>query len=262
MGIDYCLWKWKALPPTITPGVCYLLLTEGIECPEAAELNIESLETEIDAAFPERSFELDFTSWAIWLGTKTSTPIEVAEWFLDLARRQGMVFFDPQTAVITKADHQEFERRAEQWESKQLAERAAAELPRLEAQAAAGDPKALFDLANLYSFGDGVAQDYNKAFRLFEQSANAGWPDAMFNLATCYRLGEGVGRDIDQALVWYARAAEKDPGFGFFALGEIYARGETGAIDRDQALHYLQLAWDHGNRAAYKIMRELGVTPK
>jgi TPR repeat protein len=262
VGIDYYLWKWKALPPTITPGVCCLLLMEGMECPEAAELDIESLEAKVDAVFPERMFVLDFTSWAVLLHTSTSTPIEVAEWFLDLAGRDGMVFFDPQTAVITKADHEELERRAEQWESKQQAARATAELPALEAKAAAGDPKALFDLANLYNFGEGVKRDYNKAFELFELSANAGWSDGMFNLAACYRFGEGVEKDIDKALAWYARAAEKDPAFGFFALGEIYARGETGVLDRDKALHYLQLAWDHGNRGAYKIMRELGVTPK
>src|SRR5262245_20040714 len=99
------------------------------------------------------------------------------------------------------------------------------------------------------------------AFTFFEKSALAGCSDGMFNLAACYRFGEGVKKDVRQAISWYERAAASDPKLGYFALGEIYANGETGAVDRDKAIHYLQLAWDHDNRGAYKLLRALGAPP-
>jgi tetratricopeptide (TPR) repeat protein len=255
MSIDYALWKWKEVPPRITSGLCYLLLAEGIECAEVAPLEDERLRDEIDTVFPERPFELELGPGGILLSFSSSTPMEVVEWFIALAKREGMVFFDPQEErSITKADEKAYERRSEE-------ARAKAGLQELLAQAEAGDPKALFTLGNRYSFGEGVAKDLKMAFTLFEKSALAGCSDGMFNLAACYRFGEGVKKNVQQAISWYERAAEYDPKFGFFALGEIYANGETGAVDRDKAIHYLQLAWDHDNRAAYKLLRELGAPP-
>jgi TPR repeat protein len=252
MSIDYALWKWKEVPPPITPGLCYLLLAEGLACAEAVPLDLDTLRDSIDTAFPDLPLVLQFSPCGILLTTGSGTPIEVVDWFVDLAKREGMVFFDPQNEPITEGDEQECQRRSD-------ALSAEAALPELRVKAAAGDPKALFRLGNCYSFGEGVAQDLSMAFTLFEQSAMAGCSDGMFNLAACYRLGEGVAKDIQQAISWYERAAEADPRLGFYALGEIYANGEAGAVDRDKAISYLQLSWDKGNVGAYKLLRSLGV---
>ena len=53
MSIDYALWKWKEAPPRITAGLCYLLLAEDVECPEAAPLDVEHLKGQIETAFPD-----------------------------------------------------------------------------------------------------------------------------------------------------------------------------------------------------------------
>jgi TPR repeat protein len=262
MSIDYALWKWKEVPPPITAGLCYLLLAEDVECPEAALLDIESLNDQIKTAFPDRdalALVVTFASSVILLNTYGSTPTSVVGWFVDLAAREGMVFFDPQSEPITEADEKECQRRAKEFQRRSDALRAEASLAELRVKAAAGDPEALFRLGNCYSFGEGVAKDLQMAFALFEQSAKAGYSDGMFNLAACYRLGEGVAKDIQAAISWYQRAAETDPRFGFYALGEIYANGETGSVDKEKAIYYLQLAWDSGNTAAYTLSRSLGV---
>jgi tetratricopeptide (TPR) repeat protein len=262
MSIDYALWKWKKEPPGITPGLCYLLLIEGVNCPEAAPLDSDRVHDEIEVAFPEQPFELNLSSSGIMFSVSSSTPMEVVEWFIAFAEREGMVFFDPQDErSITKADEKEFERRFEAFQAEQEDARAKEGMQELLAQAEAGDPKALFTLGNRYSFGEGVKKDLKMAFTLFEKSALAGCSDGMFNLAACYRFGEGVKKDVQQAISWYERAAESDARFSYFALGEIYANGETGTVDRDKAIHYLQLAWDHDNRAAYKLLRALGAPP-
>jgi TPR repeat protein len=265
MSIDYVLWKWKEAPPRITAGLCYLLLAEDVECPEVEPLDIERLKARIETAFPDLEAQLlivNYTGPAIFLDTSPSTPISVVEWFVDLAAKEGMVFFDPQSETITKADEKDLRRRTREAQRRSDALRAEAALPELCEKAAAGDPAALFRLGNCYSFGEGVAKDRKKAFAFFEQSAKAGYSDGMFNLAACYRRGEGVAKDIQAAISWYERAAEADPRFAFFALGEIYAKGETGSVDQEKAIHYLKLAWDNGNTTAYTLLRSLGVRPQ
>ncbi|HEX4963066.1 MAG TPA: tetratricopeptide repeat protein [Thermoanaerobaculia bacterium] len=265
MSIDYALWKWKEVPSRITPWLCYLLLAEGVECPEVAPLDIEGLNHQIEAAFPDPdalSLIVDFGSSVMFLETYGSTPVSVVEWFVALAEREGMVFFDPQEGSATKADEKEYKRRVEEDQRRADALRAEASLAELRAQAAAGDPKALFRLGNCYSFGEGVTKDLKMAFALFERSAKAGYSDGMFNLAACYRLGEGVAKDAEAAISWYQRAAETDPRFAFYALGEMYANGETGTVDKEKAAFYLQLSWDKGNAAAYRLLLSLGVRPQ
>ncbi len=265
MSIDYVLWKWTEVPPKITAGLCYLLLAENVECPEAAPLDVDRLQGQIEAAFPDLdalALVIDFAPAALFLSTYGSTPLSAVEWFVALAKREGMVFFDPQNEPITKADEKLLKRRAEDFQRRSDAQRAETSLAELRAQAAAGDPGALFRLGNCYSFGEGVAKDLEMAFTLFERSAQAGYSDGMFNLAACYRLGEGVAKDIETAISWYRRAAESDPRFAFYALGEIYANGETGSVDKEKAIHYLQLAWDRGNTAAYELLRSLGARPQ
>jgi tetratricopeptide (TPR) repeat protein len=265
MSIDYALWKWNEVPPRITAGLCYLLLAEAVGCPEAAPLDIERLNNQIQTAFPDPAalaLTVNFDSSVLFLETHGSTPLSVLEWFVALAEKEGMVFFDPQTAPVTKADEKELQRRAKEFQRRNDALRAEASVAEWRAKAAAGDPEALFRLGNCYSFGEGVAKDLKMAFALFEQSAKAGYSDGMFNLAACYRLGEGVARDIQTAISWYQRAAETDPRFAFYALGEIYAAGESGAVDKEKAIYYLQLSWDAGNTAAYTLLRSLGVRPQ
>lgn len=265
MSTDYVLWKWKEAPPGITAGLCYLLLAEGIECPDVAPLDIEKLEEQIAKAFPDLEaavLVLTYTPSSLFVETYRSTPLSAIEWFVGLAAREGMVFFDPQSDPVTKADEKELRRHVKAHQRREDELRARAALGELRVKAEAGDPEALYRLGNCYSFGEGVARDRKMAFALFEQSARAGYSDGMFNLAACYRRGEGVKKDLQTAIAWYQRAAETDPRFGFFALGEIYANGETGSVDNEKAIHYLQLAWDHGNTSAYALLRSLGVRPQ
>jgi TPR repeat protein len=82
------------------------------------------------------------------------------EWFVSLAEREGMVFFDPQNEPVTEADEKECRRRAKKLRRQADAQRAKAALQELRAKAAEGDPKALFQLGNCYSFGEGVKKDH------------------------------------------------------------------------------------------------------
>jgi TPR repeat protein len=59
-----------------------------------------------------------------------------------------------------------------------------------------------------YARGVGVAQDPQKAVRLFCKSARKGDTDAKFELGQMYAFGHGVKRDRDLASTWYYEAAK------------------------------------------------------
>lgn len=70
-----------------------------------------------------------------------------------------------------------------------------------------GDGVSMNRIALLYSNGNGVRQDANKAFGWFQRSAEAGFGWGMSNLANCYDNGDGVQENFDLAWKWYAKAA-------------------------------------------------------
>ena len=59
-----------------------------------------------------------------------------------------------------------------------------------------------------YARGVGVAQDPQKAVRLFCKSARKGDTDAKFELGQIYAFGQGVKKDWDLAAAWYFAAAK------------------------------------------------------
>jgi TPR repeat protein len=79
-----------------------------------------------------------------------------------------------------------------------------------------GDAKAQFNLAQMYSNGQGVVQDHRLAVRWWRRAAEQGDPDAQMNVGVSYGFGQGVAQDYVQAHMWcdlaaaqgYERAAE------------------------------------------------------
>ena len=69
------------------------------------------------------------------------------------------------------------------------------------------DPIAQFRVGYLYERGDGVAQDYKEAMRLYLLSAAQGNAVAQFRIGYLYEKGWGVTQDVAQAMQWYRKAA-------------------------------------------------------
>ncbi|GBC32762.2 hypothetical protein RIR_jg12158.t1 [Rhizophagus irregularis DAOM 181602=DAOM 197198] len=61
----------------------------------------------------------------------------------------------------------------------------------------------------MYESGNGVDQDYDKAFELYQQAANSGNYLAQYNLANMYKRGMGIEKDINQAIYWYEKSAKQ-----------------------------------------------------
>ena len=60
---------------------------------------------------------------------------------------------------------------------------------------------------DLYYFGRGVAQNYQKAKEWFEKSAAQGNADAQLYLGAMYYSGEGVAQNYQKAKEWFEKSA-------------------------------------------------------
>jgi hypothetical protein len=266
MSNDYAFWKWRGRPQ-ISRGLCYLLVAEGADLPEVELLDIDRYRQLIATRFPSQG--ADDPLWigcqllptGICLQTYASTPTEVLQWFIDLSEADSLEFFDPQREIISEQDERDFHARLAAIEQAQKTEWWQKDLPRLLARAEASDPKALVDLGNRYSFGEGVEQDLARAFGLYLRAAEAGSTDGMFNVAACYRLGDGVEKNLLKAAEWYERALVEDKFFAPFALGLLYSTPGGLPPDNEKAIVYFQVALENGHQDARRELRRLGALP-
>lgn len=82
----------------------------------------------------------------------------------------------------------------------------AADFATTQALAKKGDATAQNELGVLYTQGELVSQDYNKALEWYKKSANQGYADAQYNLGYLYEKGIGVQANEDKAIEWYQKA--------------------------------------------------------
>jgi hypothetical protein len=61
----------------------------------------------------------------------------------------------------------------------------------------------------MYDDGEGVAQDYAEAVRLYRLAAEQGYARAQIDLGLMYGIGEGVTQDHDEEVRWLGLAAEQ-----------------------------------------------------
>ena len=108
------------------------------------------------------------------------------------------------------------------------------------------------------------AEDYDRAFSLYQQAADQGLPPAMFAVGDCYFLGNGVKKDTDTAVEWYHKAladgyepdetdiehlkscADDGNAEAQNELGKCYAMGIGVAQDDKEAIRYFRMAADQG----------------
>lgn len=87
------------------------------------------------------------------------------------------------------------------------------------------DALAQVSLGQRYEHGEGVAQNYDHAVRLYCRAAHAGHRDASYQLGWMYANGRGVARDDAQAAAWFKVAADKGDEFAQKMLSRLPAAG-------------------------------------
>ncbi len=108
-----------------------------------------------------------------------------------------------------------------------------------------GSLDAIYELAELYYYGNGVEQDYEKSFSLYNNPKLDNHPEAIFSRAVQYDSGEGVEQDYEQSFALFNQAAELGHTPSIFNVGYMYEYGEFVDIDLEEAKKWYQKACDH-----------------
>lgn len=105
-----------------------------------------------------------------------------------------------------------------------------------------GDVLAQSTLGECYMNGDGVAQDFNKAFFWFQKAATGGDANAQSELGNCYAKGFGVEKNGKLSAAWRMKAALQGNPYAQYNFAISLMYGEGVAKDEVDAYAFLNLA--------------------
>lgn len=123
--------------------------------------------------------------------------------------------------------------------------------------------------SNLFYFGNGVQQDYQKAYEYSKKAAeyydlnididpsnraHFGWVTALNALGYCFATGQGTSIDYDLAYKYIKRSAEAGNPDALSSLGEMYMKGLAVPQDTTQARSCFRQALDGGDDSAQEFM--------
>lgn len=126
-------------------------------------------------------------------------------------------------------------------------------------------PEMQYDVAQKYYVGkDGVAQDYAKAFGLFQKAAEAVFTrqgehsladsEYYFMLGELYSKGQGVRQNYAEALKWFTRAVDLGSGKAAYKIAEMHKNGQGVRKNAQNAIEWFTKAHDYyNNEAAFTI---------
>lgn len=77
----------------------------------------------------------------------------------------------------------------------------------------------------LYGSGEGVKQDYKKAFYWQLKAAEQGHVKAQYNVAVMYSQGMGTRQNLGEAAAWFQRAADQNLPEARMHLGLFHEKG-------------------------------------
>ncbi|MHC5225161.1 tetratricopeptide repeat protein [Ignatzschineria sp. LJL83] len=108
-----------------------------------------------------------------------------------------------------------------------------------------GADNAMYELAELYYYGNGVQQDYHKSLELYSHPKLAKHPEAIFSRGVQYDLGEGVPQSYEISFALFKEASELDHNPSTFNVGYMYEYGQFVDIDLELAKEWYQKSCDN-----------------
>lgn len=132
-------------------------------------------------------------------------------------------------------------------------------LATLREAADAGNPKAIWQLAEVYDRGiPGVLEsDTIESLRLYRRAAEAGSPEARNYLGFLYYNGERVPQSVDSALYWIEKAAASGDVKAANNLGWLLTEGRGIVHDDSKALFWFGKAAEAGLPAAQAQLADM-----
>ncbi len=106
-----------------------------------------------------------------------------------------------------------------------------------------GHAEAQDSLGRMYTWGEGVPQDYVEAAKWKRKAAEQGNAHAQYALGAKFFLGkQGVPQHYVEAAIWFRKAAEQGNYFAQHSLGTMYDDGQGVSQDYVEAHRWYSLA--------------------
>jgi hypothetical protein len=127
-----------------------------------------------------------------------------------------------------------------------------------------GNSDYLTILGDMYSFGLGKDQSYEKAFDCYVKAAEKGNLEAQCDMGYMYLVGQGVVKDEVKSTYWWKKSADAGYVHSMRDVGRNYFGGIGANRDYTEACRYFQMAsennYSHGTTdLAYCFVEGLGV---
>lgn len=107
---------------------------------------------------------------------------------------------------------------------------------------------AYMGLAGLYDRGMGVREDQSKAFGFWLLAANDGDSMAQFNVANSYLDGIGILKNLQKAINFFTASANQGFANAQESLGQLYEKGEGVKADNSAASEWYRKAAEQGRQ--------------
>jgi len=103
--------------------------------------------------------------------------------------------------------------------------------------------------------------DFKSAFEVLKPLAEQGDVKSQVHLSQLYSKGQGVAKNDDKAFYWAKQAADQGMTIAQFLIGKMYFAGRGVEQNRDKAIHWLTIATDKGFPKARKLLKQILKTP-
>lgn len=124
-----------------------------------------------------------------------------------------------------------------------------------------GDPIAQLKLGMLYYMGKGVPESEQTALTWLKRSADQGQIEAMFQLGNLYVFGDQAGRlspEPDrEAALWYFHAANRGHAEAQHTLGLMFLAGKGVTENSREGIRWIRQAAANGHREAKRFISSL-----
>ena len=120
------------------------------------------------------------------------------------------------------------------------------EIVELMSKARSGNADAQNHFGDAYFDGNGLEQDYTKAFEWYLCAAEQGHGKAQYNVAYAYANGIGSQKNIEESIKWYSKSADQGIALAQYVLAKLLITGQFIEQDITKGLDLLQKASDQG----------------
>ena len=115
-------------------------------------------------------------------------------------------------------------------------------------------PQVSIILGNIYTDGEYITRDINKAIHYFSHAADQNHLNAQFILGIIYYTGEYIKRDINKAHYYLSQVANQNYPDAQIILANIYYTGEYITPNINKSIYYLSLAANQNNPKALYLL--------